>query len=454
MADAAIETESDLTAVAARTPSSHGELGVLGAAAIVAGSMIGSGVFLLPVSMAAYGSISILGWGVATLAALSIAGVFVWLSAMVQGADGLAGYVRAGLGPFTGAVAAMMFWSACWTGTTAVALAAAGGLSFLVPALGEPVARLSAAIGLVWLAVAICWVGPRFVAKIEGVTLAFGLLPVLLVATVGWFYFSSDVFQASWNPGGQDLWDAVGGSALSAFWAFLGLECAAATAGVVRNPRRNVPRATLLGVMGAAALYISASTVIMGVLPAGALAASQAPFGDAAQAVLGITLGAGIALFIVLRLAGCVTGWVLITAQSSRGAADDGVFPRAFRTRPGEKASPVNLLTAGGLMTLVLLATANPDLARQFTSIINAVSLLSLYIYVLAALSLARLALSLAGLKRVGAWLTVALAVAFSVLLIREGGPVELALSAVPIGAGAVLYLWLRKPGESLTHDR
>lgn len=450
MADAAAETESDLAAVAGRTSSRHGDLGVLGAAAIVAGSMIGSGVFLLPASMAAYGSISILGWGVATLAAVSIAGVFVWLSAMVQGADGLAGYVRAGLGPFAGAVAAVMFWSSCWTGTTAVALAAAGGLGFLVPALGEPAARLGVAIGIIWLAVGVCWVGPRFVAKIEGITLAFGLLPVLLVATLGWFYFSPEVFRESWNPGDLSLWDAVGGSALSAFWAFLGLECAAATAGVVRNPRRNVPRATLLGVLGAAALYISASTVIMGVLPASALAGSQAPFGDATQAALGFTLGAGIALFVVLRMAGCVTGWVLITAQSSRGAADDGVFPPVFRTRPGERVSPINLLSAGGLMTLVLLATANPDLARQFTSIINAVSLLSLYTYVLAALSLARLATGLTGFKRLGAWLTVALAVAFSLLLIREGAPVELALSAVPILAGVVLYAWLRRSRGAL----
>jgi arginine:agmatine antiporter len=223
------------------------------------------------------------------------------------------------------------------------------------------------------------------------------------------------------------------------------MECAAAAAGVVRDPTRNVPRATILGVLGAAALYIAATSAIMGILPAKVLATSDAPFGDAARAALGAALGAAIAACTFLRTGGCVTGWTLVVAETSRGAADQGVFPRVFLTRPGERASAANLLTAGGLTTAFALATATPNLAEQFSTIINAVSLLSIYTYMLAALSLARLAGRFTPGRRAAALANAAAAVAFSALLISGAKPIELALSLAPLPLAALLYLRLRR---------
>lgn len=436
MADAAVTGE---------VSSQHKTIGVPGAAALVAGSMIGSGVYLLPATMGAIGSISILGWLAATLAALAIAGVFIQLSSEVAGSEGIPGYVKAGLGPFFGAQTAVLFWVSSWTGTVAVALAAAGAAGFLIPALAEPTARLAFTIAVIWTGVGLSWIGPRAVARTEGFTLGIGLLPVILAATAGWFFFRSDVFMASWNPTNLSLSEAVGGSALNAFWAFLGLECAAAAAGVVRDPTRNVPRATMLGVLGAALLYIAATSAIMGILPASVLATSNAPFADAARATFGAALGAAIAVCAFLRTGGCLTGWTLVIAETSRGAADQGVFPRVFRTRPGERVSPINLLTAGGLMTAFALATANPSLGKQFSTIINAVSLLSLYTYVLAALSLVRLGGRFAGPRRVVAVVTAAVAIGFAGLLISGGKPLEIGLSLVPIPLAALLHLWLQR---------
>jgi arginine:agmatine antiporter len=156
-------------------------------------------------------------------------------------------------------------------------------------------------LAAIWLAVGVSWIGPRAVARIEGLTLAIGLLPVLVAATFGWFAFHPATFAASWNPQGLGLTSAVGSSALTAFWAFLGVECAAAAAGVVRNPTRNVPRATLIGVIATAFVYISACTVLMGILPAADLAKSPAPFAGAGKASLGLGLAALIAVCALLR---------------------------------------------------------------------------------------------------------------------------------------------------------
>lgn len=418
----------------------HGSIGVLGAAALVAGSMVGAGVYLLPATLGAVGGISILGWLAAGGVALSLAGVFIWLAPLVPQAEGIPSYVRAGLGPFFGVQSALAYWVSCWAGLVPLALAGAGTVGVLFPALASPEARLGVTVAIIWMGVGAAWTGPRIVARLEGLTLLIGLLPVLLAATVGWFAFRPEVFAASWNPHDLGAAAAIKASGLSCFYAFLGLECAAAAAAVVRDPARNIPRATLLGVGVTAAIYVSASMAIMGLLPAGELAASGSPFADAARLMLGAGVGAAIAVCLVVRATGCLTAWMLVTAETSRGAADEGVFPRLFRTLPEERASASGLLIPGVLMTLMAVLSAQPNLAQQFSTMTNAVSLLTLYVYVMAAVSLIRLA----G-RRVAPILTAVLASAASLYLVAAGKPVELALSLAPLALGSLLYLWLRR---------
>jgi arginine:agmatine antiporter len=436
---------AEAVAAATEVPSHHGKVGVLGAAALVAGSMVGSGVYLLPATFGAVGSISILGWLAATLAALAIAGMFAWLSKAAPEATGLGAYVQAGLGRFFGVQTTVAFWTLCWIGNVAVALAVVGAAGYLVPALGEPSARLAATLVVMWLAVGLSWAGPRMVARVEGFTLGVGLLPVVLAAVAGWFWFRPEVFLASWNPQSLSVGEAVGRSALTAFWAFLGLECAAAAAGVVRDPERNIPRATLTGVAAVACLYIAATSVVMGIIPGVELAKSTAPFADAARAALGVGLGAAIAVCALLRATGCLTGWTLVTSETTRSGADAGSFPAFFRTRPGERASAANLVTAGVLMTGVAILTATPTLGEQFGTLANMAVLLALYCYILAGFSLIRLARGFEGFRRIAAMATAAAAIVCALALIAQAKPIELGLAVVPLAGAGLLYLWLKR---------
>jgi arginine:agmatine antiporter len=251
------------------------------------------------------------------------------------------------------------------------------------------------------------------------------------------------VFLASWNPQGLALTQAVGRSGLSAFWGFLGIECAAAVAGVVRHPERNVPRATLLGVIGVAVLYIAACTVLMGILPATALAASSAPFADASRSAFGLGLGTAIAVCALLRTLGCLTGWTLVSAETTRTAADSGLFPALFRTRPGERASASNLLAMGLLTSLMAIGTVSPTLGQQFSVLANVSVLLTLYCYVLSAVSLVRI--THAAPRRGMIVATAALAIGACLALAASARPVELALALAPILCAGLLYLWLRR---------
>jgi arginine:agmatine antiporter len=428
-----------------RVAAHHGSVGLFGATALVAGSMVGSGIYVLPASLAAVGSISILGWIAATAAALTVAGVFAWLAGVAPQAKGLPAYVEAGLGPFFGVQTAAAYWAACWIGSVPIAIAVAGAIGYLAPSLAGAGPRLFLTLAAIWLSVTAAWVGPRAVARVEGLTLAVGLAPVGIAATLGWFAFHPAVFLASWNPQGLSLPAAVGPSALNAFFAFLGVECAAATAGVVRNPARNVPRASLIGIGVVAILYVSACSVLMGIVPAASLAKSAAPFAQAGQATLGLGLAGAIAVCALLRAQGCLTGWTLVASETSRSGADAGVFPSLFRTRAGERVSLINLLTIGGLMSTLAVATASPTLGQQFAVLANMAVLLSLYSYVLASGSLLRLSGALTPGRRWGARLTAVVAICASVALIASAKPIELAFCMGAMAAAALLYRSLRR---------
>src|SRR5258706_485430 len=113
-------------------------IGPLLATVLVAGNMIGSGIYLLPASMAATRGISVIGWLICAGGALLIAGVFAFLAVVRPGADGVVTYAG-GLHPALGFVSWLSYWTSGWVGNVAVALAAVGYLAVFFHGLAAPI---------------------------------------------------------------------------------------------------------------------------------------------------------------------------------------------------------------------------------------------------------------------------------------------------------------------------
>ena len=120
--------------------------------------------------------------------------------------------------------------------------------------------------------------GPKPVAKFQSLCVVFGLAPVAVVLLFGWGHFDRGIYDAAWNVSGQSDAGVVFGSLGAIFWAFVGLETGAMIAGLVRDPDRDVPIATVGGILIAALVYIVSSVLVMGIVPAQQLAESSAPF--------------------------------------------------------------------------------------------------------------------------------------------------------------------------------
>lgn len=416
----------------------HRKLGPVLATIVVAGNMIGSGIFMLPATLAKVGSITLIGWLLASLGAVALALLFGKLARRQPMAGGPAAYVIDAFGPFAGTQVSLWYWSSCLIGNVAIAAAAAGYFASFFGIAAGPAMLAFITIALLWLCTAINMVSPRFAGLVDGPLLVAGLVPLLLIATVGWFMFDAAQFRASWNLTGTSDGEAIRHSLVLVFWAFLGLESAAVAAAVVDDPERNVPIATIAGVLLAAFTYIAVSTAMMGLAPAEDLADSSAPFALVAARMFGPIAGPLVAAAGMFKALGTLAGWILLTAQTSRAAADHGLLPQFFaRTRAGD--TPVaGLVTAGLLGTAGVLLTISPTLGQQFGLLTEASTLFCLLTYLggCAAALRYRLRGALA-LAAIGAVFCVAV-IAFS------SGPVLWA-TAICLGVFMLCYLPLSR---------
>jgi arginine:agmatine antiporter len=244
---------------------------------------------------------------------------------------------------------------------------------------------------VIWLFIWLNTRGAKTIGEFTTISTIAGILPIAFVGVLGWFWFRPEVFSAGWNPGALPAHSAIAQSASIALWAFLGVESAAVSAGIIENPNRNVPLATIIGLVIATLIYVSCCTAIMGILPNDELKKSAAPFADAARIMLGPWAAVVISLAAILKAAGALVGWILIVAQSAQAAAADGMFMRRFAVTNKLGMPTHNLVITGILMTALLALTTSPTIAKQFSIITNATVVLMAIPYIYSVVSMWRL---------------------------------------------------------------
>jgi arginine:agmatine antiporter len=367
------------------------KMGLVGASSLVVANMVGTGLFLLPSSLAAIGSISVFGWIVSAIGAGALGLVFVRMSAVEPKSGGPYAYARDHIGPFAGFQTNVLYWGANVLGNVAIAVSVTGYLAVFAPPLERTLWASACTIAVIWLFIWLNTRGASSVGRFTTISTIAGILPVLVVGVLGWFWFSPATFAAGWNPQGLSTAHAITTSASIALWAFLGVESAAVSAGVIENPKRNVPLATIIGLVASALIYVACCTVIMGILPNRELQDAHAPFADAARLMLGPWAGDAIALAAILKAAGSLVGWILIVAQSAQAAAEDGMFARRFANLNANGMPARNLVITGVIMSVLVVLTASPTVADQFSKITNATVLLMALPYIYSVVAMWRL---------------------------------------------------------------
>src|SRR3954464_2422988 len=275
-ADSPAARSGDIREVEAQR-GARNSLGLGTATALIVGSIIGVGIFNLPASLASYGPISLFAMGLTTVGALALAYMFAALTRRLPADGGPYAYARAAFGNFAGFSNAWLYWITAWSGNAAIVV---GWVLYVQEFVNKDANKLFsivlALVGL-WLPAAINLRGVAAMGTVQTWTSVLKFIPLVFMSTVGLFFISSGNFT-TWNISGESNISAIGGAMALCLFSYLGVETAAVAAAKVRDPERNVPRATMLGTLGTAVVYLLSLIAVFGIVSSGDLSKSSAPF--------------------------------------------------------------------------------------------------------------------------------------------------------------------------------
>ncbi|ELM0316737.1 cadaverine/lysine antiporter [Vibrio cholerae] len=330
------------------------KIGLIACTGVVAGNMMGSGIALLPSTLASVGSISIYSWLICIVGALSLAFVFARLATKNPQEGGPIAYAGE-VSPVFGFQTGVLYYHANWIGNLAIAITGVSYLSVFFPVLNNPLPAGLATIASVWLFTLVNLLGGSWVSRLCTIGLVLILIPVVGTALFGWTHFDSALYSQNWNVSAGSDGHAVITAVLICLWSFVGVESAAVSSGMVENPKRTVPLATMLGTGLAGLIYVLSTQMISGMFPASEVAASGAPFALATTALFGSWTAPFVSAFTALACFTSLGSWMMLVGEAGKRAANDGNFPKVFGETDRNGVPKKGLLIASSMMTLLML---------------------------------------------------------------------------------------------------
>lgn len=449
-------------------------------AAFVIGNMVGSGIFMLPSTLAQTASplgVTI-AWLVTGFGVMMIALIFSKLS--IRRPDLKAGpqsYARAMFkSESAGNVASFSmvwgYWIANWISNVAMVTSFAGYLSTFLPimkaknvifSIGSQEVQLGKIITF-GVCTVLLW-GIHFIlvssmnraGKLNFIATASKVAGFALFIVAALFAFQSSNFGEFYTPVADEsgashgLFSQVQLAAISTLWAFIGIESAVILSGRAKS-QRDVSRATIFGLIVALVLYMAITLLTMGILPQEVLKASDKPFVDALSVLIGSAGANVMAILALVSLFGATIGWILLSSEVPYQAAKTGAFPKYF-AKVNKKGSPVRSLTVTNVMSqLLIFSTISGTISEAYTFLTTAATLAYLIPYLVSAAFFLKLTIKGDALEeQKGArgkdMIIAILALVYSVWVIITG-TADLKTFALGIGlffAGFIIYPFINK---------
>ena len=424
------------------------QMGFWMALALVVGNMIGSGIFLLPANLAPFGLNALIGWAVTIAGSLCLAAVFAALARAHPNAAGPYDYVRTALSEPPAFFVMWSYWISTWVTNAAISIAAVSYLSSLAPAtFAAPGVAAGSAIAFVVLFAAIASTGARTSGRVQVVTSVLKVLPLIAAVVIAVLVLGRGQAAPQFDPVPISP-NGIAGAAALTLWAMLGFECATVPVQRVRNPERNIPRATILGTLLTGIIYVAASGAVFLLLPSDVAAASSAPFADLVSRYWGPAAGTLVVVFAAISCLGALNGWVLLVGEVPLALAERGVFPRWFGV-VSRRGMPVRAQVVGALLSSLLIAA---NYTRGLTELFGFMALLAtaatIVLYLLGGIS----ALRLIATKRLAGGMLTGLTIAgiiYALWALYGAGAEATGWGAVLLATGIPVYLVMRSRGGS-----
>jgi len=405
-------------------------LGKWMSAAMVVGTMIGSGIYLLPTTLAPFGINLVIAFVLTGFGTMCLAFALARLAATIPGGPFV--YVSRAFGETAAFITLWSYVVSQWTGVAGVSIAVAGALGYIFPDVASGPGLIAVALAVIAILTIVNLFGARSAGGLQVIATLIKIVPlvaviILVAARVG---TGQPLEPLTPVPIGIGAIAAAGALML---FSLTGFEAAAVTANVTRDSTRTVPVATIAGTGFTAVIYLLATVAALMLLASAVAAKSGAPFADAIAPILGPAAGTLVALIAAVSAFGTANALLLLAAEVGRTIAGARDLPPIFR-RTNKLGAPVgSLLIAAIIAALLVLASSSKNFVALYVFITLVSTVAALILYAMCAAAALKL-------KVTGGWAAIAMIAIFYSLAMFVGAGLEatlwgfgLALAGLPI---------------------
>jgi APA family basic amino acid/polyamine antiporter len=347
---------------------------------LVIGNMIGAGIFMLPISLSEYGSISIFGWIISGLIAIALAKIFKKLSKKYPGESGPFTYTNIFFGEFIAFIVVWGYWVSILLLNASLAIAVTSYSTVFIPELANQYYNISFSIFIIFIISIIGYKGIREIGNFQFYTTVIKIIPLILTVIIGFLFFNIENFFPL-NISTETDFKAITISTTLTFFAFLGIESATVPEDKIKNPIENVSKATSYGVGFTFILYILSTIALIGILSPEQIQDSNAPFADAGGVIFGDYARYIMAFFAIVSALGCLNGWTLLQIELPKNLSKNNLFPEVFSKENSNKVPISGLIISNIIVVSLISMNYSKDLSNIFTYLILTSTFCTLILY-------------------------------------------------------------------------
>lgn len=351
---------------------------------LVIGNMIGAGSYMMPMALAKYKIYAVIGWGISSIGAIFLAKLFAKMMILLPKEGAPYSYAESVFGRFIGFQMSWGYWIMCPIGSASLMVSIIGTFNSILPIFSTNVVLgivISALIIVIFSYINLK--GVHNTLRIQTIVTFLKLIPLILFSVIALYYFfnlgNSDVLSKYMDVKKVDFFDSILSSAALTFWSFVGLESATIPVGV---DSKIVSKATVIGVIFTACLYLLSLVGIFYVVPYEVLSTSMSPFVDAVRILFGDGASKIMAIAALLCFIGSLNGWILIQGQVGLSAAKSGIFPKIFAKLNLNGVPYFGVIFGSVIIIIVTLWQSSNVFTDQFENIILLASFCTLIPYV------------------------------------------------------------------------
>lgn len=405
-------------------------------------SQIGSGL-MLPAQLAAFGSLSLIGWGISGFGALILAIIFTELCVRNPKMGGPHAYIREAFGSTAAFFTGWTYWVASWVSTVAIITSAVGYLSPLI--LGDKdsvLITLSLEMGIITWATILNLKGIAQTRKTTFSTVIIKVIPLILVPIMGLFFFDKSNFSvlnvSLTSSQGLSYCNNV---ILITLWGFIGFESATASADKIHRPSKTIRQALIFGTLFVVVVYFISTLGILGMIPGEVLISSKAPYSDAAYIIAGASGYIFISLVCAYICLNAVNVWTLASGHIALGATQDGLLPKLF-SKTNQNGAPVAALLISWLGTIFILVLIHQaSLTQRINMVIDLSVITFLFVYMACCLAYLKMLYLEKKPSPLWKWACGIISLGFCTWVISSTELLTLCISALFVLSGVPIFL-------------